>query len=140
MRRRVIEGVVTSPFGGRRHPIEGIYKVHQGIDIAAPKGTAVYSPCVGVVSSIYRHKSGGLTMIIRSEDGLMRFGFCHLQSCALEVGSKVSVGELIARSGNSGRSTGPHLHFSVKSGGRWHGEQYIGGRYVDGEPYLEFDV
>ncbi len=140
MNKRVIEGVVTSRFGGRKHPIEGIYKVHQGVDIAAPIGTPIYCPCAGVVSSIYRHKSGGLTLIIRSTQGELRFGFCHLKEVIVEQGSSVTCGEMVAKSGNSGKSTGAHLHFSVKSGGRWYGEQYIGGKYVNSEDYLEFNV
>ncbi len=134
---KVIEGKITSPFGGRMHPVLGVYKIHQGVDIGAPIGTAVHSPCNGNVAALYNHPSGGITMILRSECGTLRFGMCHLSEGIKEVGQRVKRGEVVARSGNTGRTTGPHLHFSVKTGGKWHADSYIGGKYVDSEPYLE---
>ncbi|MFI3298303.1 MAG: M23 family metallopeptidase [Rikenellaceae bacterium] len=134
---KVIEGHITSPFGGRQDPINGNKTTHQGIDIAAPRGSSVRAAANGVVSSIYNHPTGGLTLILRSECGLIRFGMCHLDEVLLDEGCKVRKGEVVALSGNSGRSTGAHLHFSVKTGGRWSGEVYIGGKFVDGTKYLE---
>ncbi len=134
---KVIEGKITSPFGGRIDPMSGVYRIHQGVDIAAPIGTAIHSPCDGVVAATYSHPSGGITLILRSHCDEIRFGMCHLHEIVKEEGEEVQRGEIVALSGNSGRSTGPHLHFSVKTGGRWYAESYVGGSFVDGEPYLE---
>ncbi len=134
--KKVIEGVVTSRFGGRHHPLEGVFKVHQGIDVSAVVGTPIYSPTDGTVAAVFTHISGGLTLVLRSDCGLIRYGMCHLNTVPLEEGDEVRKGEIVAYSGNSGRSTGPHLHYSVKTGGKWYGEQYVGGSYVDSEKYL----
>ncbi len=135
--KRVIEGRITSSFGGRRDPVNGAYRQHQGVDIAAVVGTAVYAPMGGVVSAVYGHPVGGVTVILRSGCGGYRFGMCHLDSVSVSVGDIVEAGGLVAYSGNSGRSTGPHLHFSVKEGGVWRGDSYVGGRYVDPVPFLD---
>lgn len=137
MKKRVIEGKISSPFGGRRDPIDGTFRVHQGVDISAPVGTAVYCPCDGVISSIYHHVAGGLTLVIRPQDDQIRFAMCHLDSVCGEVGDRVGRAAIVAYSGNSGRSTGAHLHFSVKTEGHWYAEQYVGGKFSDPSPYLE---
>lgn len=134
--KKVIQGVVTSHFGGRVDPIGGVYRIHQGIDISAAVGTPIYSPTDGVVSAIYNHLQGGLTLILRSKCGVLRYGMCHLSDISLVQGDEVAKGDLVALSGNTGRSTGAHLHFSVKSAGKWYSEQYVGGKYIDSEPYL----
>ncbi len=119
--RRVTEGRITSPFGRRRDPIHpNTWKEHNGIDIGAPVGTPVYAPADGVVRSTYTHSAGGMTLLMTSTDGTVRYGFCHLSGYTVKPGERVMRGQQIARSGNTGRSTGPHLHFSVKTGGRWH--------------------
>ncbi len=137
---KVIEGKVTSKFGGRIDPIGGNYKVHQGIDISAPIGTPIYSPTTGTVASVLNHPAGGLTLILRSGCNTIRYGMCHLSCVIVGEGDEIVAGEAIAKSGNSGRSTGAHLHYSVKTGGKWHGQQYIGGNFVDSEPYLHFEA
>lgn len=137
MKKKVIEGTITSHFGVRYHPLDGVSSAHQGIDIAAKIGTPIYSPTDGVVAAVYTHLSGGLTLILRSECKKIRYGMCHLSEAKLQEGDSVKKGDLVALSGNSGRSTGPHLHYSVKLGGDWRGGQYIGGKFVDSEPYLK---
>lgn len=139
MKKRVIEGAITSKFGLRRDPINNTATMHQGIDIAAPTGTPIYSPTAGSVRAIYSHPAGGLTMIVGSDCGRVRYGFCHLSSCELRQGERVSRGMLVARSGNSGRTTGAHLHYSVKRGGEWIEEKYEGGEFVDPSKYLEIE-
>lgn len=134
---KVIEGKITSRFGGRIDPIEGGYTIHQGVDIAAPIGTSVFSPTDGVVVSIYNHRQGGLTMIIRPKGEEMRYGMCHLSKVLVEEGQTIWRGDEIALSGNSGRTTGAHLHYSVKDFGKWYADQYIGGHFVDSEKYIE---
>lgn len=134
---KIIEGYITSPFGTRRDPILSTVRIHQGIDIAAPIGTPVYSPCEGSVAAIYNHPTGGLTMILRSACGRIRYGFCHLSATEKKVADKVNRATMIARSGNSGRSTGAHLHYSVKRDGEWLDNQYVGGQWVDSSKHIE---
>ncbi|MEG1608164.1 MAG: M23 family metallopeptidase [Mucinivorans sp.] len=135
---RVCRGEISSPFGLRRDPIDHSMRMHQGVDIEASMGCAVYSPCNGTVASVYLHTVGGRTLIIRSEDGLQRFGFCHLSQCIALQGQIVERGQKIALTGNSGRTTGPHLHFSVRIGGRWLQDQYLGGEFVDPKDYMQW--
>lgn len=134
--KRVIQGTISSPFGMRYDPINNLRKQHQGVDIAAPVGTPIYAPAAGTIAVTYDHTQGGRTMIIRSLCGMVRYGLCHLSAYEKMEGDAIKAGELIARSGNTGRSTGPHLHFSVKRGGQWRGANYTGGEYVNSAPYL----
>lgn len=134
--KKVIEGAVTSAFGPRRDPLNHLVAIHQGIDVSAPIGTPVYAPVDGVVAAVYDHAAGGRTLILSNAEGTLRFGFCHLSRIEMLVGQAVRKGQLVARSGNTGRSTGPHLHFSVRAGGCWRDGRYEGGAYVDPMPYL----
>lgn len=135
---KIIKGTIISPFGVHHHPTTTSATIHQGVDIAAVVGTPVYSPTKGIVKAIYEHGPAGRTMIISNDQGNVRYGFCHLSNFCLGVGALVSPGTMIAHSGNTGRTTGPHLHYSVKNGGQWHDEQYIGGEFVDSAPFIEF--
>ncbi len=135
---KIIEGRITSNFGTRVDPLSGKEKIHYGTDIAAPIGTPIYSPTDGVITEVFNHPTGGLTLIIRSECGRIRYGMCHLSATIVHPGDEVKQGEPIAKSGNSGRSTGAHLHYSVKTGGKWHGTQYIGGKFVDSAEFIKF--
>ena len=86
---------------------------HEGIDIGVPIGTDVLAPTGGQISS-----AGGHTMRLEGEDG-REYVFHHLDSFSASVGSSVSAGSVIAKSGNKQPSTAPHLHFGVKVGGRY---------------------
>lgn len=134
----ICKGRISSPFGQRRDPILKTISNHSGVDIAAPVGTVVYSPGRCCVVSVFNHYAGGKTLIMKSLDRPdVRFGMCHLSATLVSVGQVVEYGERVAKSGNTGHSTGPHLHFSVKCGGQWQGDQYIGGQWVDPMPYVE---
>lgn len=132
----VINGRISSKFGLRKDPITGKDAGHNGIDIACPVGTPVLSPCNGWVTEVRQNATEGIAVILRDDDREMRFGFCHLSKATLAVGTQVSKGDTIALSGNTGRSTGAHLHFTAKDGGKWSGNQYIGGDFRNPEPYL----
>lgn len=134
--KKVIEGTITSAFGPRHDPLNHLVAIHQGIDVSAPIGTPIYAPADGAVAAVYDHAAGGRTLILRNTQGTLRFGFCHLSRIECLVGQPVRKGQLVARSGNTGRSTGPHLHFSVREGGHWVDGVYQGGAYVDPTPYL----
>ena len=134
---KIIPGKITSPFGMRIHPLTHAAKFHNGVDVGVAIGTSVLSPVDGVVRQVYTHATGGLTLILGDKAGGRRFGFCHLSKVFFPAGTPVTRGSIIALSGNTGASTGPHVHFTVKEGGEWQGGQYVGGTWADPEKYLE---
>ena len=106
-------GLRQSPFGGRGRPLD----FHRGLDIPAPPGTLVRAPADGIVLACGNSGNGyGLLMTINHGYGLVtRYG--HLESVLVEPGQTVLRGQPVAKSGNSGRSTGPHLHYEILLGG-----------------------
>lgn len=118
-----------SPYGWRVHPITGKRKFHHGVDVAAPEGTPLTAPADGVVVHKGSGASGGNTLIIKHADDLFTV-YYHMQKPShLLKGTRVERGELIGLVGNTGRSTGPHLHWEVRKSRRW-------GDTVDPVPYL----
>jgi murein DD-endopeptidase MepM/ murein hydrolase activator NlpD len=108
-----LEGRVTSGFGSRRAPLRGASTDHGGIDIAVPIGTPVVAPADGVVEFAGPRGRGGNTVLIRHADGRVT-GYAHLDTITVKAGDRVSQGTAFAASGNTGNSTGPHLHFSAR--------------------------
>lgn len=111
-----VAGRITSKFGNRIHPITGATSFHNGIDIAAPIGTPVHSPYSGVVKSVYSNNTGGIQMIVDHDNGF-RTGYAHLSEAIKRPGQRVKQGEIIAKTGNTGASTGPHLHLTLRKNG-----------------------
>jgi len=106
-------GWLTSKFGYRIDPFTGLKQFHEGIDIANRIGTPVAAPADGVVSHIRKYFFLGTTLEIKHGYGIItRYG--HLSKVYVKVGQKVKRGERIGAIGNSGRSTGPHLHYEVR--------------------------
>ena len=103
-------------FGMRLHPILKVYKPHYGIDIVVDRGTPVWAPGDGKVEFVGRR--GGYGLVVEIDHG---FGyetvFAHLSKALVKRGQTVSRGDLIAKSGNSGLSSGPHLHYEVHHNG-----------------------
>lgn len=111
-----INGRFSSAFGMRRHPILGYTRMHKGIDIAAPWGSPVYAAADGTVQ--FAGRSAGYGNLIRlGHDGGFGTGYGHLSRIVVRPGQHVRKGQLIAASGNSGLSTGPHLHFETTRNG-----------------------
>ncbi|MFS0709866.1 M23 family metallopeptidase [Brevundimonas phoenicis] len=108
-----LKGRVTSGVGARRAPLRGASTDHGGIDIAVPIGTPVVAPADGVVEFAGPRGRGGNTVLIRHADGRVT-GYAHLDSINVKAGDRVSQGTAFAASGNTGNSTGPHLHFSAR--------------------------
>lgn len=103
---------ITSQFGYRGNiGVAGASKNHNGIDLAAPRGTPIYAPEDGVVGG-NQTQAGGNQMWLNSGNGY-RFGFAHLDRYAVPLGSAVKKGQLIGYTGNTGIGSGPHLHFTV---------------------------
>ena len=112
---------VSSNFNPRRmHPVLHKVKGHFGTDFACPVGTPVWAAADGVISQIGPNKGAGNMITIRHDNGLVSI-YMHLSkfTAGLKVGSRVAAKTVIAQSGNTGLSTGPHLHFAVKQNGSW---------------------
>lgn len=139
MKKRVCEGVITSKFGKRIHPVTKLESFHNGVDISCPRNTPVFSPVRAKVENVYMHATGGLTVVLRDMLNNDRYAFCHLNEACYDAGQVVESGVMIAKSGNTGRSTGPHLHFSYASGGTWAGGVCSGHKYSDPTTKIEFD-
>lgn len=107
---------LTSGFGGRSDPINGSHKMHEGQDLAGDYGDAVFSTADGVVTWAGWESGYGRLVKISHAFGIeTRYG--HLSAIDVQVGQKVSRGEKIGDMGNSGRSTGTHLHYEVRLSG-----------------------
>ncbi|MGM0598390.1 MAG: M23 family metallopeptidase [Candidatus Rifleibacteriota bacterium] len=113
-----VNGWVSSGFGMRRHPVTRRRAFHTGIDIAARKGTHINAPVDGKVVSAGRSGFLGRMVKIKTNKGLYLY-FGHLKRIKCKNGQRVKKGQLIGTVGISGRSTGPHLHFSVKERGKF---------------------
>jgi murein DD-endopeptidase MepM/ murein hydrolase activator NlpD len=113
-----LRGRISSKFGSRVHPITGKASFHNGVDVAVPIGTDIVAPEAGKVTECWDHPKGGVCMAMMSDTGT-RYGFAHLSKRLVNVGDLVKEGQHVAESGNTGGSTGPHLHFTVKKGGTW---------------------
>jgi len=108
------QGRRTSGFGNRKDPFdEQRYQFHKGIDIACPIGTEVFAARSGRVTFSGYNGGYGVTVIIEHELGYQSI-YGHLSKPLVKVGQRVKAGSLIALSGNTGRTTGPHLHFEVR--------------------------
>ncbi len=109
-------GRLSSGFGRRSAPTKGASSYHKGVDWATPVGTAVMASCSGTVTRAGWGSGYGYVVYIDHGDGRQtRYG--HLSKILVKVGQKVSQGEKIALSGNTGVSTGPHVHFEILIGG-----------------------
>lgn len=126
--RAPVEGGVSSGYGQRRAPIAGASTNHQALDIAVPVGTPVGAPASGVVERAGPSGgNGGTELVIRHADG-SKTGFSHLSGVEVEAGDTVTQGQIVAKSGNTGNSTGPHLHWTYRdaSGRRQNPQSMVG--------------
>lgn len=112
-----VKGILTSGFGFRRDPVHGSRAFHQGIDIAASRGVPVTAAADGMV--IRTGRNGGLGKAVYISHGfgvVTRYG--HLSEITVKQGDEIRRGELIGKVGNTGRSTGYHLHYEVHVDGK----------------------
>jgi murein DD-endopeptidase MepM/ murein hydrolase activator NlpD len=109
---------LTSGFGYRMHPTLGVWKMHNGVDLACGYGTPIHAAAAGrVVRSGYDGINGN--HVILDHGGGWSSAYCHCSSLAVGAGEDVSSGQVVGYVGSTGRSTGPHLHFAVRSYGRF---------------------
>ncbi len=106
---------ITSSFGWRTHPVQGERRFHAGIDLRAPMRTPVYATADGVVEWAAYHRQSGLgNLVILAHNLGFSTYYGHLDSIVVKAGEFVKKGDLIAYSGNTGLSSGPHLHYEVR--------------------------
>lgn len=109
-------GTISSPFGPRIHPIYRVSSFHAGIDIVLSEGTRVYAAAPGRIVTAGWEGGYGLLVVVDHGDGYSTY-YGHLSQLVVSVGQFVEIGQTIARSGNTGLSTGPHLHFEIRRDG-----------------------
>jgi murein DD-endopeptidase MepM/ murein hydrolase activator NlpD len=108
---------LTSSFGMRQNPVTGRYRLHEGLDLAAPEGTEVFAARDGVVSETgYSPVYGNYVIVRHGNDWTSLYG--HLSKIEITLRQELRSGSLIGRVGSTGQSTGPHLHFELRRGGR----------------------
>jgi murein DD-endopeptidase MepM/ murein hydrolase activator NlpD len=108
-----VNGSLISGFGMRSHPVSGHAKFHEGLDFACPIGTPIYASGNGIVEVAESGESGyGICLNINHKNGY-KTKYAHLSKMVAKPGQTVKRGQLVAYSGNTGLSTGPHLHYEV---------------------------
>ena len=109
----VVDGARSSGFGWRADPFTGQSALHQGLDFVAEPGTPIHAAAAGIVVSVERHQEYGNVVDIDHGDELVT-RYAHASLILVKEGEFVKRGQHIAAVGNTGRSTGPHLHFEVR--------------------------
>lgn len=111
-----VEGRLMSPFGGRTDPLSGEGAIHTGVDLSVPQGTMVHAAADGIV--VHADWSGGYgrLVIVDHGNGLQTY-YGHLSGFEVVNGQEIRRGDILGRSGSSGRVTGPNLHYEVRMGG-----------------------
>lgn len=109
---------VTSPYGERVHPVTGKIVKHEGVDLAAATGTALNTPAAARVIHVGNDAVSGLYVVLDHGHGVQSVS-CHLSDAVVKRGDDVANAVVYAKSGASGRVTGPHLHYGVRVGGRF---------------------
>lgn len=108
---------VNSKYGVRIHPITGKRTTHHGIDLRAPMNTPVYAPYSGVVTYSSWMNGYGKTIIIDHGKGYTT-RYAHLNRWNVKKGQRIKKGQYIGKTGNTGNSTGPHLHYEIRINGK----------------------
>lgn len=110
------KGKLTSPFGWRSSPTTGASTFHKGIDIGKNNGEPIIAPADGTVTFAGRQSGYGNCIELRHANGITTF-YAHMRNSTVKLGQKVKRSDVIGYVGNTGRSTGPHLHYEVRIDG-----------------------
>ncbi len=133
---------LSSPFGNRKHPILGFTKHHNGTDFAAPTGTPIMASGNGTVIKAGWCGNGGNCVRIRHNSSYTT-GYGHMSKIATKAGRRVRQGQIIGYVGNTGMSTGPHLHYTVSHNGKFINSQKLklpSGKILSGEERKQFEI
>jgi len=112
-----VSSYITSPYGTRVHPVTKTVKTHSGVDIGASHGTDIYAAASGTVLISGWNSGGYGNYVVIDHGGGVTTLYAHCSSLLVSSGQKVSQGQVIAKVGSTGMSTGPHLHFEVLKNG-----------------------
>ena len=122
-----VSGPISCEYGYRYCPYHG-YELHSGIDIAVGTGTSIKAAAAGKVKQAYFNSSYGNMILLDNGNGINTL-YAHNSKLLVKAGDKVKKGQVIAKSGNTGNSTGPHCHFEVrKNGSPVNPRDYLGGK------------
>ncbi len=133
---------LTSGFGMRIHPLLGYSKMHAGVDFGAPEGTPIRAAGAGIIEVAGRHGSFGIAVEIKHNDRYETL-YAHMSRLATGInqGTRVNQGQIIGYVGETGRATGPHLHYEVHVDGQPVNPSRImaaGGRQLSGKEMIKF--
>ncbi|UFH58622.1 M23 family metallopeptidase [Sulfurovum mangrovi] len=120
---------ISSDYGYRIHPVTKKKSFHPAIDLRAKRGTPIYAPASGVVVMAKRKGAYGKFLLLAHSFGF-KTAYGHLSGFAVKSGDFVSKGDLIAYVGNTGRSTGPHLHYEIRYLDKW----------LNPKPFIQWDL
>ncbi len=112
----IMSARLSSQYGTRIHPIKKYSQSHRGIDLAAPQDSPIRAIIKGIVIFADRYAGYGNLVVIRHENG-MTSHYGHCSRILVEPGTYVNTGEIIAKIGSTGMSTGPHLHLEIRRDG-----------------------
>lgn len=114
-----VNGIVTSSCGERENPILQKMEYHNGLDIAVAENTQAVAVKSGVVTEVRNSETLGKVLKYETEDGYIVM-YAHLNDVLVKKGENIKQGQIVAMTGNTGLSTGPHIHYSV-----WKGDMLI---------------
>ena len=143
VRKPVAAGIMRSGFGARNHPLLGYFKMHTGVDWAAPLGTAIYASGNGTIDKVGWESGYGKYVRIRHANGYeTAYGHMTAFSRSTQPGARVRQGQVIGYVGSTGLSTGPHVHYEILVNGRFVDPLRVKlprGRVLDGPVLANFD-
>jgi murein DD-endopeptidase MepM/ murein hydrolase activator NlpD len=143
VRKPVAIGIMRSGFGARNHPLLGYFKMHTGVDWAAPLGTAIYASGNGTIDKVGWESGYGKYVRIRHANGYeTAYGHMTAFSRSTQPGARVRQGQVIGYVGSTGLSTGPHVHYEILVNGRFVDPLRVKlprGRVLDGPVLASFD-
>jgi murein DD-endopeptidase MepM/ murein hydrolase activator NlpD len=111
-----VKGWITSSFGVRRDPFDGRRRMHEGLDIATRTGTPVLATAAGIVREVGSDPGYGKLVVVDHGYGYTTL-YAHNSQIKVKVGQRLKRGDLVALAGNTGRSSGPHVHYEVRFNG-----------------------
>jgi murein DD-endopeptidase MepM/ murein hydrolase activator NlpD len=143
VRKPVATGIKRSGFGARNHPLLGYYKMHTGVDWAAPLGTAIYASGNGTIDKVGWESGYGKYVRIKHSNGYeTAYGHMTAFSRSTQPGARVRQGQVIGYVGSTGLSTGPHVHYEILVNGRFVDPLRVKlprGRVLEGPLMANFD-
>ncbi|HEX9205457.1 MAG TPA: M23 family metallopeptidase [Candidatus Deferrimicrobiaceae bacterium] len=112
-----VAGTLSSPYGNRNHPVRGEERFHTGVDISVPVDTGVRATADGIVSFAGWTEGSGIVVVVEHGHGFST-AYAHNRKSQVRVGDRLRRGDVIAMSGSTGVSTGPHVHYEIWKNGR----------------------